>query len=90
VLLADKPLLAAVATCLIWGVWHYPIILAGYERYESTLLGLLVFPVVTVLMSVILGWLRLRRLLCNCFQTKRLAKWRIGRSSRLFSTCPTV
>lgn len=59
-LLADKPLLAAVATGLIWGVWHYPIILAGYERYESTLLGLLVFPVVTVLMSIILGWLRLR------------------------------
>lgn len=27
-LLADKPLLAAVATGLIWGVWHYPIILA--------------------------------------------------------------
>ena len=59
-LLAGRPLLAAVVTGLIWGMWHYPIILAGYERYESTLLGLLIFPVLTVLLSIIFGWLRLR------------------------------
>ncbi len=26
-LLADHPLLAAVATGLIWGVWHYPLMI---------------------------------------------------------------
>jgi membrane protease YdiL (CAAX protease family) len=59
-LLADRPLAAAVVTGLIWGAWHYPIILAGYERYESPPLGLLIFPVLTVLLSIIFGWLRLR------------------------------
>jgi membrane protease YdiL (CAAX protease family) len=59
-LLADRPPLATVVTGLIWGVWHYPLILAGYERYESPLLGMLVFTVSTVLISIIFGWLRLR------------------------------
>jgi CAAX protease family protein len=59
-LLSQRPLVAAVTTGLIWGVWHYPAILLGYEHYSNILLGLLTFPVLTVLLSIIFGWLRLR------------------------------
>ena len=39
-LLANRPLLAAVATGLIWGLWHYPLmIFAGYNFPEDRLLG---------------------------------------------------
>jgi membrane protease YdiL (CAAX protease family) len=54
------PLVAAVITGLIWGVYHYPVLLVGFEGFEQPLLGLLVFPVTTVLLSVIFGWLRAR------------------------------
>jgi membrane protease YdiL (CAAX protease family) len=57
-LFGDRPLLAAMTTGLIWGVWHYPLILMGYERYENISFGLLVFPVSTILLSIIFGWLR--------------------------------
>jgi membrane protease YdiL (CAAX protease family) len=57
-LLADRPLPAAVATGLIWGVWHYPLmIFAGYNFPDDRLLGLLVFPVSAVLLSIVFGWL---------------------------------
>jgi len=60
-LLADRPLLAAVATGLIWGVWHYPLmIFAGYNFPDDHLVGLVTFPVSTVLLSIIFGWLMLR------------------------------
>jgi membrane protease YdiL (CAAX protease family) len=59
-LLADRPLLAAVATGLIWGAWHYPINLRGYNFPGHPIAGLAVFPVTTVLLSIIFGWLRLR------------------------------
>jgi membrane protease YdiL (CAAX protease family) len=53
-----RPVLAAVVTGLIWGVYHYPVILAGFEGFENALLGLIVFPVTTVLLSIFFGWLR--------------------------------
>jgi len=59
-LLGARPLAAAVGTGLAWGVFHYPVILVGYEGYENVLLGLAIFPVFTVLQSIILGWLRAR------------------------------
>jgi membrane protease YdiL (CAAX protease family) len=60
-LLAGRPLLAAVATGLIWGAWHYPLMLfAGYNFPDDPLLGLVVFPVSAVLLSIIFGWLMLR------------------------------
>ena len=57
-LFRQQPLLAAVSTGIIWGLWHYPLILMGYEHYENIYLGLLIFPVLTVLLSIIFGWLR--------------------------------
>lgn len=59
-LFGDRPLLAAVATGLIWGVWHFPINLRGYNFPAHPYLGMIVFPVTTVMLSIIFGWLRLR------------------------------
>ena len=60
-LVADRPILAAVATGLIWGVWHYPLKhFAGYNFPDDRLPGLVVFPVSTVLLSIVFGWLMLR------------------------------
>jgi uncharacterized protein len=53
-----RPLLAAVVTGLIWGMYHYPVILVGFEGFENALLGLIVFPITTVLLSIVFGWLR--------------------------------
>ena len=59
-LFSERPLLAAVSTGIIWGIWHYPINLRGYNFPEHPILGLLVFPISTILLSIIFGWLRLR------------------------------
>jgi uncharacterized protein len=43
---------------LLWGVWHAPIILAGYKFSEYPKLGAFVFwPIFTICLSIILGWL---------------------------------
>ena len=57
-LFRDSPILAAVVTGLIWGFWHYPLILFGYEHYERVWVGLFVFPICTILLSIIFGWLQ--------------------------------
>lgn len=59
-LMAHRPLLAAIITGVIWGIWHYPINLQGYNYPDNRILGLFIFPVFTVLLSIILGWLRLK------------------------------
>jgi membrane protease YdiL (CAAX protease family) len=59
-LFSERPLLAAVTTGIIWGIWHYPLNLRGYNFPEHPVLGLLIFPISTVLLSIIFGWLRLR------------------------------
>ncbi len=59
-LFSDRPVLAAIATGLIWGVWHYPLNLRGYNFPENPVLGLVVFPVSTILLSIVFGWLRLK------------------------------
>ena len=55
-----QPVLSAVVTGAIWGIWHYPVNLRGYNYPDHRLLGLVVFPVATILMSIIFGWLRIR------------------------------
>ena len=59
-LLSERPLLAAVATGLIWGVWHYPFyfLQAFNHASRTSALVLLVFPISTILLSIIFGWLR--------------------------------
>jgi membrane protease YdiL (CAAX protease family) len=53
-----RPLVAAVLTGIIWSVWHYPLILRGYNYPENPWLGLLLFPVTSIALSIIFGWLR--------------------------------
>lgn len=57
-LLVEHPRWAAIATGLIWGIWHYPLVVLGYEHYENQVVGGLVFTVFTVLLSIIFGWLQ--------------------------------
>jgi membrane protease YdiL (CAAX protease family) len=59
-LLRDRPALAAVAVGLIWGVWHYPIVLSGYEPNHHGLRSVLLYAWFMVPFSVILGWLQQR------------------------------
>lgn len=59
-LFARRPLLAAVAAGIIWGVWHYPLLMRGTELPNHPGLSLVLFPPGTVFYSVLLGWLRLR------------------------------
>lgn len=55
---AGRPLAAAVATGLIWGVWHYPLVLAGYGLFEERFVsGLVLYPLLCVPLSAFLGWL---------------------------------
>jgi membrane protease YdiL (CAAX protease family) len=51
---------AAVATGLIWGVWHYPMVLTGGQPTQSIAQTLLLLPISTTAMSVLLGWMRVR------------------------------
>jgi uncharacterized protein len=59
-LFAERPLLAAVATGIIWSFWHLPLNLRGYNFPGQPVLGMLVFTVSAVLLSIIFGWLQLR------------------------------
>jgi membrane protease YdiL (CAAX protease family) len=55
-LFPNAPMLSALATGVIWAVWHYPLILRGYNYPDQPLLGAALFTVFTVLLSYILGW----------------------------------
>jgi membrane protease YdiL (CAAX protease family) len=59
-LFAGMPVVAAAATGIIWGVWHYPLLMLGTELPGHTRLVLLLFPIGTVFYSIVFGWLRLR------------------------------
>jgi membrane protease YdiL (CAAX protease family) len=52
-------------TGVIWGLWHAPIVLQGYD-YPSypNLMGVSLFVLWTVLLSFSLGWLRIRSSSC--------------------------
>jgi membrane protease YdiL (CAAX protease family) len=51
-----RPLAAALLTGLVWGVWHYPLVLTSMSR-ASDALALLVYPVQGALISVFYCWL---------------------------------
>lgn len=51
---------AILASGVIWGVWHVPVILQGHNYPENPLLGSLMMIVFTVLLSVFLSWLMVK------------------------------
>ena len=55
-----RPLLAAIATGVVWSLWHLPLNLRGYNFPGYPAIGMVVFTVSTILLSIIFGWLRLR------------------------------
>ena len=57
-LFPGKPLQASVATGIIWAIWHYPLIFRGYNYPGQPWLGIALFPVTSILLSIIFGWLR--------------------------------
>lgn len=60
-LFGTRPTLAAVATGIIWGLWHLPILVRGYEYHgDRSLMAITVFCVAAVFFAIIFGWLRRR------------------------------
>ncbi len=59
-LLGHRPLVAAVVTGVIWGLWHLPLNLRGYNFPDQPMLGMFVFTVSAIMLSIIFGWLRVR------------------------------
>ena len=57
-LFPQDPVAAALATGFLWGIWHYPLILAGGEPTSGTAVTLVALPVSTMTFSVFLGWMR--------------------------------
>lgn len=57
-LFRNDPLIAAIATGFVWSLWHLPLILRGYNYPDQPLLGMMVFTVSAILLSIIFGWLR--------------------------------
>jgi uncharacterized protein len=59
-LFPGRPVGSAVATGVIWAVWHYPVILlTGFNYPTSRVLALIPFTVFGILLSVVLGWLQI-------------------------------
>lgn len=50
---------ALIATGAIWGIWHAPIILLGYNYPQHPVLGVALFVVFCVLVGILFGWTRL-------------------------------
>jgi membrane protease YdiL (CAAX protease family) len=60
-LFPDAPVLSAVATGIIWAVWHYPLTLRGFNYPDHPLMGsLFVFPVTAIFLSIIFRWLNVK------------------------------
>jgi len=56
----DRPLLATLATGLIWAVWHWPLAFLGYIEFGNVVLGLFWWTAGFLCQEIMLTWLRLR------------------------------
>jgi membrane protease YdiL (CAAX protease family) len=54
------PRRAALAVGLVWGLWHVPLIVQGWNYPGQPVLGSLAMVLFALVWAVILGWLRLR------------------------------
>ncbi len=50
---------AMVLTGVVWGLWHAPVILMGYNYPKHPILGVALMIGFCILLSIILSWLRL-------------------------------
>ena len=51
---------ALLITGAIWGFWHAPVILLGYNYPQHPMLGVLLMTITCMLVSTFLGWMRLK------------------------------
>jgi membrane protease YdiL (CAAX protease family) len=51
---------ALLLTGVIWGLWHSPLILLGYNFAQPSLFGVALMTTGCVMLGILLGWLRLR------------------------------
>ncbi|UOE44703.1 CPBP family intramembrane glutamic endopeptidase [Agromyces larvae] len=51
---------ALIVTGVVWGLWHAPLILLGYNYQRTDVLGLASMVAFCVLTGFVIGWLRLR------------------------------
>lgn len=56
-LIPGRPIMAAVATGVIWAVWHFPLTLRGYNYPDYPVLGSMLFTVLAILLSYVFGWI---------------------------------
>ncbi len=60
-LFAHQPLLAAVATGIIWSLWHHvQMNRLNYDFPDQPILGMMVVTITLILHSIIFGWLRVK------------------------------
>jgi membrane protease YdiL (CAAX protease family) len=50
---------ALLLTGAIWGVWHAPLLLIGWNYPKHHLLGVLLFTIALTIMGTLIGWTRL-------------------------------
>lgn len=51
---------APIIVGFIWGLWHIPLILMGYNYpHHPNIIGIATFTILTILMGIYLGWLRI-------------------------------
>jgi membrane protease YdiL (CAAX protease family) len=58
-LFPTRPLAAACATGLIWGIWHYPLAFLGYIEFADPVTALPIWTGFFVLQQIVLSWLYL-------------------------------
>lgn len=51
---------ALLLSGLVWGVWHAPLVLLGYNYGTISPLGVVMMSITTILVGVLFGWLRMR------------------------------
>jgi membrane protease YdiL (CAAX protease family) len=51
---------ALVLSGLVWGPWHAPLVLLGYNYGTTNPFAVVMMTVTTILMGVLFGWLRMR------------------------------
>jgi len=56
-LFPSRPTLAAIATGIFWGLWHWPVIARGYELPGAPVIATAIFTTGAVLVAIIFGWL---------------------------------
>lgn len=56
-LFPGRPIAAAIATGPIWAIWHYPVVLRGYDYGDQPIAGAVVMIGCCILTSYIFAWL---------------------------------